>query len=222
LSTPKELLGRLGAENGISIAGLEEIPHDLWAKADLPPMSFVDRLTLVAAQFDRTFALEPSGKSVRLVPLPRHVTLHRSYAPGSAAPDILASQLTKVAPRAKVETAGGKVSVDARAEDHDLIEALILKRNAKQPAGPAGKKVHTLNVKDVPVRRLLAELGRQMDWDVRLDEPAIQEAGISLDMLVSVNVKEVTSDELLRAACEPAGLEFRRRDKVVEIQPAKR
>jgi hypothetical protein len=222
LTTPKELLGQLGSESGIAIAGLEEIPHDLWAGADLPPLSWIDRLTLVAAQFDKTFSIAADGKSVRLVPAPAEVTMRRTYAPGGVTPDILASRLSAAAPRAKVSMAGNKLTVDAPAEDQDLIAALLDKRAAKRPAEPEGKKVHTLRVKDVPTRRLLTELARRLDWDLHLNEQAIREAGLSLDALVSVDVKNVTADELLRAACEPAGLQFRREGNAVEIEPARR
>ena len=38
LSTPRDLLAQLGQQSGVEIDGLERVPHDLWAAADLPPL----------------------------------------------------------------------------------------------------------------------------------------------------------------------------------------
>ena len=63
----------------IEIQGTDRIPHDLWAAGDLPPLNLTDRLTLVAAQFDLTFAIDPTGESVSLVEMPATVEISRSY-----------------------------------------------------------------------------------------------------------------------------------------------
>ncbi len=70
LSTPRDLLEQLGRQNGIQIAGLERLPHDLWAAADLPPLSLAERLTLIAAQFDLTFKIAAGGARLNLAPVP--------------------------------------------------------------------------------------------------------------------------------------------------------
>jgi hypothetical protein len=70
LATPRELLSQLGRQGGLEIANLEQAPHDLWAAADLPPLSLVDRLTLVAIQFDLTFHVTANGSRLELVPAP--------------------------------------------------------------------------------------------------------------------------------------------------------
>ncbi len=57
LATPRELIEKLAAENDVEVAGEDLVPHDLWAAADLPPLSWTDRLTLIAIQFDLTFAI---------------------------------------------------------------------------------------------------------------------------------------------------------------------
>ena len=48
LAEPRTLLAALARENGLEIEGLDRVPHDLWPAADWPPMSLVDRLTLIA------------------------------------------------------------------------------------------------------------------------------------------------------------------------------
>ena len=100
LATPRGLLAQLAAENGVKIAGLELVPHDLWAAADLPPLSWTDRLTLVAIQFDLTFAISADGTAVRLAALPERVAVVRNY-PGGDDPEATARKFAALAPGRK-------------------------------------------------------------------------------------------------------------------------
>ena len=68
LVTPSEVLQILSDEAGVEIKGLDQIPHDLLAATDLPAMPWVDRLTLVAAQFGRKLEFDRGGRAVTLVP----------------------------------------------------------------------------------------------------------------------------------------------------------
>jgi len=70
LDAPRDIVKRLGEESGIRIEGLDRIPHDLWAGADLPPAPLLDRLLLVVIQFDQTITIAPDGSSAEIVPAP--------------------------------------------------------------------------------------------------------------------------------------------------------
>ena len=80
LAEPRGCSAALAEENGLELAGLDLVPHDLWAAADLPPLSLTDRLTLLAVQFDLTFAVQSDGTGLRLVPLPRRVAIARKLS----------------------------------------------------------------------------------------------------------------------------------------------
>jgi hypothetical protein len=69
LATPRELLERLADKSGLKITGLELVPHDLWAAADLPPLALTDRLALIAVQFDLAFKVADRGERIELAPL---------------------------------------------------------------------------------------------------------------------------------------------------------
>jgi hypothetical protein len=75
LSTPRDLLAQLGRESGVEIVGLERVPHDLWAAADLPPLSLIDRLSLIAVQFDLSFTVAADGTRLELTPVPENLPL---------------------------------------------------------------------------------------------------------------------------------------------------
>ena len=67
LATPRELIERLADASGLDITGQELVPHDLWAAADLPPMTLTDRLALIAVQFDLGLKIANRGKQIELV-----------------------------------------------------------------------------------------------------------------------------------------------------------
>jgi hypothetical protein len=72
---PRDLLEAIADEAGIDLAGLDDIPHDHLAAADLPALPLAERLDLLLAQFDRRIDWATArGRSARveleIVPLP--------------------------------------------------------------------------------------------------------------------------------------------------------
>ena len=129
--------GRTGRRKRREMAGLELVPHDLWAAADLPPLSWTDRLTLVAIQFDLTFAISADGTAVRLAPLPERVAMVRSY-PGGADPEATARKFAALAPGAEIKLAAGQVYVRGLVEDQERITQPRHAADAAEAAGPPG------------------------------------------------------------------------------------
>lgn len=222
-ATPRELLERLGNEAGIEIAGLERVPHDLWAAADLPPLSLADRLTLLAIQFDLTFEASPVGDSITLVPVPDDVALVRSY-PGGADPRALAEKILQMVPDAQVKVVGNQVFVRGSAEDHSRITSPSTSSGnaGQQPArNIENVRITKLTIQDVPVGQLLQTLAEKLGLDLRIDHKALEEAGVSLEQRVSVSVENATIDQLLFEVIKTCPLRYRRVNNVVEIGPAK-
>ena len=79
LSAPRDLLTALAAENKLQVEDMDSVPADLWAHADLPPLTLSEKLTLLLAQFDLTYELSADGKSIRLAPMPDKPTLDHLY-----------------------------------------------------------------------------------------------------------------------------------------------
>jgi hypothetical protein len=107
LATPRELLADLTREAGLEIAGLELVPHDLWAAADLPPMPLTDRLTLIAVQFDLALKVADNGRRLEVVPLPD--SIRRSGGTLRSTPKPLAVQAEP--PAALEQTRIDRISV---------------------------------------------------------------------------------------------------------------
>jgi hypothetical protein len=219
LSTPRDLLTALAAQNNLRIEGLEKIPHDLWATADLPPLDLSDRLTLLLAQFELTFEVTSDGNTIQLVAMSDKPTIERSYPVGGKPQDVLAKlhDLPELAD-AQLRVDGNKLLARGRLEDLEIISK-FLSGNSTQPTHVAeGRKVYTLRA-DEPVDKLLSAVGRQMGLEIQFDRAAISAAGIALSNKVSLDVKEVSADELLHAILDPAGLTFEHHDKIITVKP---
>jgi hypothetical protein len=221
-SQPRAIMERLAQDNHLAIAGLDRIPYDLWSAADLPPMTLLERLSLITVQYDLTFAIAPGGKKIELVSIPPEVRLVRNY-PGGPKPQEAAKRIAELAPKAQIEVAGGKIVVKGMLEDHERIET------PRQPAGNAtanppadlNDKRFTLTVAEKPIGPLLKQLGNQIGLQLQMDEATLEAAGVSLDARVSFKVENATIDELLQAAIKETPLKFRRQGNVLIVEAMK-
>lgn len=220
LATPRELLGQLGKEGKFEIEGLDAIPHDLWAGVDLPPLGMVERLSLVLAQYDLTFSQQGPGK-IKLEPMLAEVWMEKSYNLAGK-PEEVAGKLAAALPGADVRVEKGKVVVRGLVEQHEQIEAGSVKTTKPAVAAdePLERRTFTLTATNKPVRTVLEFLKQQLGLDLRVDAEKLRQSGKSLDMLISVSVKDARIDATLKAVLDPAGLKFRREDKVVHIEAA--
>ena len=178
-------MAQLAQENGLEIGGLQRVPHDLWAAADLPPLSLIDRLSLIAVQFNLTFAVAADGTRLDLAPLPDNL------------PPAAADRVWPVRPHPAPKPSPAEPSTGV-----DRI------------------RIQRLSVQAEPLGPVLRQLADRLGLELRIDEKALQAAGISLDQRVTVKVENATVDELFRRLLDSTGLKCRRHQKVVEIVPA--
>ena len=224
-ATPRELLSRLAESAGIRLEGTEQVPHYLWSAADLPALPLVDRLTLIAVQFDLTFRIAADGRSMELVPVPDRVALVRRY-PGGRDHEVLAQRWSQLAPESQIKVVGGEIVVRGLVEYHELLGAsqqATARRLPKPPSTAKRREVRfTVQNAKGPLDRLVAELAEKLQVEVRIDRDALERAGISPSQTVSFGVKDATVDELFEAVLSPAGCTFRREGKTIVVVPAKR
>jgi hypothetical protein len=218
LATPRELLEALSREGQFELAGLETIPHDLWAGADLPAMTLADRLTLLLAAYHATYELDESGRHAAIRPIPDDVRIEQSF-PGGARPDALAEEWRTLLPECEIEVSGRKITVRGRVEELERINVARQGTAVKTAvAGPVERR-YTLTVKSQPLSAVLPQLAEALDVEFKIDEEALAKADVKLDGRVSFSVKEATLDELLEAALSAAGLTAIRQGKLVNVVP---
>ncbi|MBI3837771.1 MAG: STN domain-containing protein [Planctomycetia bacterium] len=218
LAEPRQLVEALAEEAGIALVGAKKIPHDLWPAADLPPLTWIDRLTLLAAQFGLTFRIDKGGQQVELTPMPAKVVLARTYqAPRQA--DSVAKRWAKALPTARVAVEGNKIRVEGSLEDHETVEHRLRGTPTQRTTVTVGKEVYQLAVEQAALSQVLEQLSQRLSLEFQWDRAAIERAGISLDQLIAVKVQNVTLDELLRAVLANTGLTFRHDDRAISIYP---
>ncbi len=227
-ATPRELLTQLAQSAGRTIEGLDQVPHDLWAAGDLPPLPWIDRLTLLAVQFDLTFRIGKDGRSLELTPLPDRVALVRRY-PGGQDPQRLARHWAEQVPDSQIKVVGSEVWVRGLVEDHERLASASgskargqAKREAT-PRGASGKRQElrfTVQNAKGPLDRILAELGQKLGIEVKIDGEALARAGISPQQIVAFSVQDATVDALFEAVLRPAGCTFRREGSAIVVVPA--
>ncbi len=219
LASPRQLLSELAAGGGVELRGLELIPHDLWARCDLPPLTLVDRVSLIAIQFDLTLAFDDGGGAA-LVPIDAETAIEREYS-GGRDPQQRARELKALAPQSRIRRAGDRIVVRGSIEDHERI-ANGQEGGPREPAarpGPKSQETRFSGEVQGMLGQLLRQLAGQLNLELQIDEEAMRRAGVVLTQPVSIRVQNASIDELLEKILAPAGCDFRRTGSRVEVFP---
>jgi len=214
LAEPRKLLADLAAQDSVTVENADIIPQDLWPAVSLPPLPWVDRLSLLLAGFGLTFEITNQGKTVRLVNLPQSAVLERTYTPHGV-PESAAAELRRIVPAAEIRVEKGKLAVTASQEDHDKIERLLAGQSVRTitTVKGGGEKRFFLTVEKKPagavVRQVATELGKELKFDTAALEKLKQE--------VNLSVKSATLDELLTATLKPLGLKYKVTESAIEV-----
>jgi hypothetical protein len=214
LTQPRLLIGQLVTQAGLRLENENEIPLDLWPATSLPPLSWSDRLTILLAGFDLTFAVNGSERSVRLVPQPAAPRLAKSY-PTRGSASALAPQLQRLFPEAAIEVQGGRLAVLARWEEHEQIDRLLSGQSiTRRPMAPkAGEKLYSLTVTQEPAGRVARTVADALGKELRYDAAVGQRLGQRIDL----KLENATLEYLLESTLKPLGLSWRLSDEALEI-----
>jgi len=219
LAQPRELIGRMAQQSRIEIDGLDQVPHDLWPAADLPPLDFAEHLSLLLAGFELTFEAAETTPRIRLVPLPTSATIERSYRMSATQAEQIVDLLGKQFPTAETARRTDGLAVRGSIDAHHAVDRWMRGGSTaptKRPPAAAGQVRYTLEVKNQPVgavaKALAERLGLQIEYD-----PQIRD---KLQDPVSFRVEEATRDQLLEALLRPAGLTFEVSGQTLTVVPA--
>jgi hypothetical protein len=229
LATPRELLERLAQRHSFELRGIEQVPHDLWAAGHLPQSTVAEALSLILIQFDLTFAWRKGGAGVQIEPIPEEPRLEQSHAaPKGTKPRAWLERVEQELPGRKAKLTGEAVVFAGSQEEHEAIEALrdqlrgtrLPTKKGKETASGAKEVRYTLRMQDKPVGSLLKTLeSRQPAYQFEYDAAALQQAGIKLEQRITLDVKEVTLEELLRTALSQVRLGFEIDGQRVRLYP---
>lgn len=211
LSTPADLLEMQVTAAGLQLAPTARLPHDLWKEQTFPPLDFAQRLTIVLAGFNLTFHLDMATRQVHLTPLPAQASLTRSYTQRLSAANL--AKIKKRFPELTIKQNENRLEVQGSYEDHELLARLLRGETIRTVKPKLGEKRFTLRVMNAPAGAIINSVIQQQQWTVRF-EPEI---ATRLKTLVTLNVKEVTLNELLEKTLGPLGLTYQLKDQQLTI-----
>lgn len=229
LASPRDIVRGLAEERDLQIKGLELIPHDLWGGTDLPPISLGEAATLVLIQYDLTFRLTGTGKSLEmeLMPIPEMVAIEKKWALPRAKADAIRQAIQNELPGMATQSTAEQLVAQGTQEQLEVLERLINSLSSgttskKKPPAPAplSKRRITFQAKDAPLSAILeklAETGIQFDYD----RAALKAQGIDIDQLTAVDVKDVRPEELFEELFPPAGIDYRIDGLRISLSPRK-
>ena len=125
LAEPKSILENYARATGVRITNPDLIPHDVWARSDLPRMAFAEAATIVLNQFDLEFRASDDGRSVTLQKIDPEEAFEHRYSPGKKF-QAAASELWKDRfPEINVKWSGSVLTVNATLEQHGQLNAAL-------------------------------------------------------------------------------------------------
>lgn len=226
LDTPREILQQIARRYELEIAGLDRVPHDLWAAATIPYATAAESLTLVLVQLDLDFEWNAAATSVTIVPYQLPALIEKRYPPKKplSAAATLAAWLEEQ-PHLQGRVDGKEIVIAGRVEDHERLSGRPA-LGERQPAGtadpvPLRRRRFTLKVENVPVRAIMRELEKS-GVSFQFDAEALATAQVDLGTPVSLDVKGVDADDFLKAVLSTINVNFAIDDRTVTLTPRQR
>ncbi|RMF92394.1 MAG: hypothetical protein D6741_14955 [Planctomycetota bacterium] len=230
LAVPREVVSRWLTQASLRAEGLDRFPHDLLAPADLPQMPLHRALALFAGMFELTYVPQADGV-VQFLPVGDDVVDVRRFQIGVGAAEA-ASRVKQAVPDVRVQVEGTQLIVEGRIESLELAASLLQgAAHGTQPSGgrtpvrprpgsdPYALDRFTVKEAKATLRQVIEQFGRQLRLDIRYDEKALEQAGVSLDRPIVFQVENGTIDDLWHAVLDPLGCRFERRGRIVQIMP---
>lgn len=229
LGEPRRVLEQIARRWKFKIDGLDRVPHDLWAAADLTSVTAAEALLLVLIQYDLTFEWSQDMQKITIVPIPAEVSLTKVFRSrkGQSA-EKAAALIGKELPGTRVAVlTKGAVRVTGTWEELKVAAALVeLGRrpdSRMKPTRPVPlvRRRFTLKVgraRLVAIMKQLEQTGIVFEFDAK----ELAAAGIRLDQGVAVDVRQATAAVLFSQLFEPVGLEFAIEGLKVRLRPKRR
>jgi hypothetical protein len=218
LAQPRQLIDELARQANVKVENADLIPLDLWPAVSLPPLPWIDRLTLLVAGFGLTFQIDEQAASVRLVPQPAVAVVEKSYTTRGNATE-LAAQLRQVLREAKIRVEQGRLVVAAKQEDHDKLERMLSGQSIRsaKASKSGGEKLYSLEVANEPAGKVVHKVAESLGKTPKYDSQVLE----TLKQPVKFKLENVTLDYLLETTLKPLGLTYRVTDDSLQVTELK-
>ncbi|MBI1347688.1 hypothetical protein GC163_15540 [bacterium] len=224
LATPREILDQIGQRYQLQISHVDRVPHDLWGTATLPYATTAEALSLLLTPLGLDFRWLEQGESIEIVPWQVPALIERQYTlKKSQNAAALWNNVQEQLPQLEGKIMGEQLTIRGRVEDHEAVQAILqpVKRPSSTTAMPPGSLANrklTLQVQNVPIRRILAELEKS-GAALEFDAEEFRKAGIDLETPVSLDVTQVSMAEFLTAVLSPLPVQFEVIGETIRLKP---
>lgn len=206
LSVPRTLLLERAEQVGLSVSEPEAMPHDLWNRALLPSITFVDFATLILTQFDLQLRVSDSGE-IQLQPQEADAAIERRHRVSLRDKSEVLRRWRQALPDLDVAWRGSMATVSTTVENHARLE--LLAKGQQPPSDePGGLLSRTMEFRTPPRTRLgtvLASLRQNVP--IRLIGKTEADLQQELSQFVEINEAGTPSAEFFPRAL--AGLNGR-------------
>ncbi|MFM7843336.1 MAG: STN domain-containing protein [Planctomycetota bacterium] len=217
LATPRDLIQTLADEAGLRVIKLEShIPHDLWPEAQLPALPWSDRLSLLLAGFEKSFALNLADETIELVSWPNPIQYEKRYAVKGLPAKVVADLADKFGQSA-LRVDGAQLLVRGPYEDHESIQRVLRGEKVRRnQVGPKQEKRYSLKVENQPLGGVLKAIADTLQVGLEYDPDQVPR----LNRRISFEVDMVTLEEILRIALRDSGLKVTQQDGKLKVSDA--
>jgi len=187
------------------------MPYDLWPAGLMHHVNFVEALSLVLIQYDRTFEWGKDG-SVTIVPMPEKVWIERKHAIPEGRKDSLLDDVGGILKSIDHTLERDRLLVRASIEEQEKIATALGQRPGKSTptkvsGAPLKQRLFTLTADKVRIGDALQAL-REQGITVEYDEAAFQAAKIDFTKRVDLKLNKASADVFLSVLCEPLGVDY--------------
>ena len=188
---PRQLFVATAEQNGLTVTNADLIPHDVWAGAQLPPVTFSVLSSLVLNQFDLTFEFT-GADSVTLIRVPEAPVIERSYRLPVRRREEIKATWTRMFPELDIEWTRTTAMVATDVETHVRLQQVIDGQQIVSVQGDSLlKRRITLNLSQgVPLAAILQSL-ESSKIPVVLEGLGRQQQEQLLSQTIRVSVKEM-------------------------------
>ncbi|QDT53248.1 hypothetical protein Pan44_12640 [Caulifigura coniformis] len=209
---PREMLAEISRRWGIRVQGDEEMPYDLWPAGLLFDVNFVEALSLVLIQYDRTFEWNSDATSVTILPMPEKVWIERKHTVPASRRESLREEIGGVLNSIDHTLERDRLLVRGSIEEQERIATLLGQRPGKSTPtkvsnAPLKQRLFTLTAEKVKIGDAFEAL-REQGITINYDAAAFESAKIDFNRRVDLKLNKASADVFLWTLCEPLGIDY--------------
>ena len=211
-ATPREVLATVASRWNIRINGIDEAPYDLWPAGSLNDVNFIEALSVLLIQYERTFEWNKSFNEVTIIPMPEKVWVERRHAVPVNRRETILDDVDGILKSIDHTLERDRLMVRGSIEEHEKIATLLGQRPGKSTptkvsAAPLKQRLFTLTAEKVRIADAFQAL-REQGVTIQYDEEAFAKAGVDFEQRVDLKMNKASADLFLTTLCEPLGVAY--------------